>query len=189
MVAKTARFKKDAFPRKAFPLVAGLCLVIGALGFIGCDSDDGDEWVDDHELNTNLVGEWHKDFDGGYSDTYTITPSTISHPQAYPPYANAEIIWVYNFNESKTTGGIIIRRNEANFQAKPYLAVWFNDLESRTSVRLGDAYDTTKDYLTESTDASVATLEEAKKRFKYENAPTYGGGSANQASALTWVNP
>jgi hypothetical protein len=191
MVAGIALFKKDAWARKALPWFVGLCLAVGALGFIGCDSDSGgdDEWVDDNKLNTNLIGKWHANFEGGYSDTYTITANTISHPQAYPAYADAEIIFVYNFNESKTMGGIIIKRKETDFQAKPFLAVWFNDLKSKESVRLGDAYDTTKNWETESTDASVATLDEAKERFNLANAPTYGGASGNGGSPLPWVNP
>ncbi|MDR0524975.1 MAG: hypothetical protein LBG90_03790 [Spirochaetaceae bacterium] len=172
---------RSAFPRKAFPWIAGLCLVIGAWGFLSCKSDDG-EWEDDHELNTNLIGRWHADFEGGYSDDYIITRNTITYNSIF---TNADIVFVYNFNESKTAGGIIIRRNEADVSAAPYTAVWFKDLNPRTSVLLGDAFNAA-DY---TVDISVATLEEAKERFKFANAATYGGGSAQIGSPQLWVNP
>ncbi|MDR0878032.1 MAG: hypothetical protein LBN21_08265 [Treponema sp.] len=171
MSAKYSHAGKSVFAQKILFVFTVVCLAIGALSFVGCplDPDDGDE---SDELNSGLIGTWFADFGGGYTDTYIVTATTISHPDGWPPYADASIEWVYNFNSGGTAGCIIIKRAEDN----KYNAVYFKELTA-TTVLLGDAYDTTITW-PDDTDSSVATLDEAKNRFKPENADTYGGGSA-----------
>ncbi|MHC6202080.1 hypothetical protein ACYULU_02685 [Breznakiellaceae bacterium SP9] len=143
---------------------------------VGCSmsSDDDDGFVDTHELNSGLIGTWFADFGGGYTDTYIVTATTISHPDGFPPYTTASIEYVYNFSD--TAGCIIIKRMEDN----KYTGVFFKDL-SANSVLLGDAFGPAPGY----EDPGVATLELAKEKFKPTNVELYGGGSAQVGSPLT----
>jgi len=177
VVTKVTRKGWRLWPVFFFMTVAALAL---ALVVGGCDNEtDTTNVYPDNYLNLGLMGMWQASGEtdyGPWTDTYTITAGTISHPDGWPVYADAQIAWVYNF--SSTAGCIIIKRQEDS----KYNAVYFKDL-SATSVRLGDAYDTTKDYdAGEDTSSAVNTLEEAKERFKPENAEKYGGGTKQGGS-------
>jgi hypothetical protein len=161
---------------RIFSLFIALFLVISALSFIGCSTDD-DEFVDDHKLNSGLIGTWKLsgsyEYEGvtyDYTDTYVVTANSISHPEAYPPYANASIDYVYNF--SNTAGCLIIKTASAS-----WTAVYFKNLSAAT-VLLGDAYNVANT----AQSPAVGTLEEAKESFKPANASNWGGGAA-QAGA------
>jgi hypothetical protein len=164
---------------RAFSRFFALFFVISALSFVGC-SDEVEDFVDDHKLNSGLIGTWklsgsYEDAEGvhTYTDTYIVTANSISHPEAYPPYTNASIDYVYNF--SNTAGCLIIKTAAAS-----WTAVYFKDLSAAT-VLLGDAYNVA-DY---TQPAAVATLEEAKERFKPENANSWGGGAAQAGTPQT----
>jgi hypothetical protein len=150
-------------------------MVLGALSFTGCPMEGSNAFIDKHKLNPELIGTWEWKSEV-YTDTYKISAGTgnqigvISHPEGYPPYNDAIIVYVYNFSE--TSGCIIINYTDGSNIGR-YNAVYFKDLLSN-SVLLGDAYDPSQ----ENYDASVATFDEAKKRFTPENAETYGGGDA-----------
>jgi hypothetical protein len=170
--------KKALLAKRAFSLFFLLCLVTGAAVFIGCQSEDDDTFVDDHNLNSGLEGTWL--LSGTYPDGYTITinsdgkTGTIEHNPGGFSWQNATIEYVYNFNE--TSGSLIIKREDGK-----YSAVFFNDLSAAT-VRLGDAFDPTPpDY----PDPAVDALEEAKTKFGPEHANEWGGADANMASAQT----
>jgi hypothetical protein len=174
--------------KRAFSLAVALSLVLGALAFMGCPMEGDDSFIDDHKLNAGLVGIWKASgsYESGeqtitWTDTYTITNNTdsgkrlgtISHPDGFPPYNNANIAFVYNFSE--TSGCLIIKYTDGSNNGK-YNAVYFKDLSSG-SVLLGDAYDTAIAYPADN-NSSVATLDEAKVKFAPENADAYGGGAA-----------
>jgi hypothetical protein len=170
---------------RAVSLVLALGFVMGALSLAGCPMED-EEFVDDHKLNQNLIGSWIVSGDG-WSDQFTITAGqTISHPSdfgGYMDYSNASIEYVYNFSE--TAGCLIIKR-----AANKYTAVYFSSLTA-TTVLLGNAYDTNKQYDATNPDAqdpAVDTLELAKERFKPKNADSYGGGSAQTGTPLIKQN-
>ncbi|GHT58232.1 hypothetical protein FACS1894109_12140 [Spirochaetia bacterium] len=165
-------FRKNALLRNTFSLFAVFTLVMGALSLVGCDTDNGGD--PDHELNEKLVGTWFADFGGGYTDTYIVTKTAISHPDGFPAYKAASIEYVDNF--SNTAGCIIIKRTEDD----KYTAVFFKDLSANT-VLLGDAFGPAPDYA----DPGVATLELARERFKPENAENWGGGSAQGGTPQT----
>jgi hypothetical protein len=170
--------------RRAVSLVLALGLVLGALAFMGCPMEE-DTFVDDHKLNTGLIGTWkgsgtYPGEDGtevSWTDTYTITSGsgdilgTIAHPDGWT-WQDANIEYVYNFSDS--AGCLIVKYTDSSNNGK-YNAVYFKDLSSG-SVLLGEAYDTSIIYPAD-TDSSVGTLEEAKTRFAPENAEAYGGGS------------
>jgi hypothetical protein len=173
-------FGQNPLFKRVFSVAFALFLVLGALAFMGCPTESDDSFVDDHKLNAGLVGTW-KGGGEGWTDTYTITDNTanekqlgtISHPEGFPGYNNANIAFVYNFSE--TSGCLIIKYTDSSNNGK-YNAVYFKDLSSG-SVLLGDAYDTSIAYPANN-DSSVATLDEAILRFAPENADAYGGGAA-----------
>jgi hypothetical protein len=127
-------------------------------------------------LNTGLVGTWKASGDG-WTDTYTITAGTgdqigtIGHAEGYT-WTSATIEYVYNFDATSTSGGLIIKYTTDDGTDK-FNAVWFKAL-TETQVLLGDAY-TVADY---TIDSAVDTLEAAKIRFWPANAANYGGGDA-----------
>jgi hypothetical protein len=159
-------------------LLFALSLVCAALAFTGCEHDASHPFTDNHELNSGLVGTWDAS-EEGYKDTYTITVGgRISHNYSYGDldigsYNNAEIAYVYNFN--RTSGCIIMK-----YTSGKYNAVYFKNL-SKTSVLLGDAYDT-ENY---TNDISVATLDAAKQRFSPANASRWGGADAQTGTPQT----
>jgi hypothetical protein len=169
------------YAAQIFSRFFALFLVMGAVLFAGCPMDDGDGDDDDHKLNTGLIGTWKAsgsyEYEGAtydWTDTYIITADNIiSHPEAYPPYANASIGYVYNFSD--TAGCLIIQTAGASFTA-----VYFKNL-SATTVVLGDAFNVADS----SQPVAEATLEEAKERFKHENASRRGGGAAQAGSPQT----
>jgi hypothetical protein len=136
--------------------------------------------TDTHTLNSGLVGTWAASGESSYgpwTDTYTITAGTggqigtITHDEGYT-WTSATIEYVYNFD---ATSGCLIVKYTVDGTNK-YNAVYFKDL-STTQVLLGDAY-TVADY----TSSAVATLAEAKIRFKPENAADYGGGESQMGT-------
>jgi hypothetical protein len=160
-----------SFLRARISCVVFVLVACAALGVLGCKTE-ADEFVDDHKLNSGLVGTWKLEYEGG-SDTYTITATTILHPSGYPALTGT-IKYVYNFSD--TAGCIIVQRNTDD----KYTAVYFKDLTAN-DVLLGDAYDVSISYPNDS-DPAVNTLDEAKARFAPENAENYGGGTAQTGS-------
>jgi hypothetical protein len=191
-MTKKNSFVQCPFFKRTFPLALTLFVVLGALSFTGCPMDGNYSFVDDHKLNAGLIGTWkasgtykgEDETDITWTDTYTITAGTgtqigaISHPEGWT-WQNATIEYVYNFSD--TAGCLIV--GYANGTTNKYNAVYFRDLSSG-SVLLGEAYDTTIAY-PDDTDSSVATLDEAKKRFAPENAEAYGGSSAQTGTPQT----
>ena len=161
-------------------VVVALCVVMAAGLMLGCDTD-GDSWTDDHVLNPNLRGTWVYAYSYTYAgveysgeDIYTITDTTVTDPYGT---TSGSIQYVHHFDKGKTAGFLIIKRNSDN----KFDAVYYKNLTS-TSVIIGNAYDTTKDWQTESTDSAVTDLETAKTRFKDR---TKYGGDLSQAQAST----
>jgi hypothetical protein len=164
-------------PAKRLSVVLFTLALIFSLGLSGCEQEpDGKPFVDDYKLNQALVGTWIGS-GTGWSDTYIITSSAVSHSDGYPSYADASIEHVYNFSE--TAGCIIIKRLEDD----KYTATYFKELQGN-SVLLGDAYDVAIAYPANN-DPAVNTLPEAKERFKPGNAELYGGGTAQGGTPQT----
>ncbi|GHV86718.1 hypothetical protein AGMMS50255_0350 [Spirochaetia bacterium] len=171
-------FRKNALLRNAFSLFAVFALVMGGLSLVGC-APDGNEFVDDRQLNSRLIGTWEYNYEGG-SDVYRVTETTISHITGwgdFTDYSEATIEFVYNF--SNTAGCLIIQRHGT--ADTKYSAVYFKNLTAAT-VLLGDARDISvigwDPENPNAADPAVADLETAKDRFKPENAEMWGGGSA-----------
>jgi hypothetical protein len=152
-------------------LVLVLGLVMGALSLAGCDTDGG--YVDDHTLNTGLIGTW----DSGLGDGYTITATTLNYNGGGFGDFTSTIRYIYNFSE--TAGVIIVEyiTADADWDGSPdptyvgkFQGVYFSSLTANT-VKLGSAY-TVADY---TQPVEVDTLAEAKQKFKPANISLYGG--------------
>jgi hypothetical protein len=161
--------------RARFP---ALFIMFCLLTIAGCEHG-GRAFIDDHQLDSGLVGNWVVSGEG-WSDNYAISSNSVSHPDGFPPYHNAVIEYVYNFNE--TSGCIIVRYTDSEYSGK-YSAVYFKNL-SKSTVLLGDAYDTRIQY-PENNNPSVDTLDEAKLKFRPENASVYGGADAQTGTPQT----
>jgi hypothetical protein len=138
--------------------------------------------TDTHTLNSSLVGTF-KASGAEWTDDYTVTTTSITHESSYQDAittVTGSIEYIYNF--SGTAGCIIIKYTanpDADLVGK-YDAVYFKDL-SADEVLLGSAW-TVEDY---TVPTSVPTLEEAKLRFRPENAADYGGGDAQTGTPQT----
>ncbi|GHV81254.1 hypothetical protein AGMMS49944_30450 [Spirochaetia bacterium] len=159
-------------------LVLVLSLVMGALSLAGCSLEDDDGFVDDHKLNSGLIGTWATEYSG-----YTITDTTIAYSDfgGWGGDFTGTIRYIYNFSE--TAGVVIVEYITADpdFTGSPdpnyaekYDAVYFNSLTTST-VKLGVAYDTSVVYGSGSMAAAVSTLDLAKERFKPANISLWGG--------------
>ncbi|GHV37491.1 hypothetical protein AGMMS49546_05400 [Spirochaetia bacterium] len=148
---------------------------------MGCPTDPPPDRGD--AFNSGLTGTWSADFGNGYIDTYKITDSTVTEEgTGAMAHSTGSIEYVYNF--SSIAGVIIVKFTTYTDDLSSvlpsyslvgrYSAVYFNNLTA-TSVKLGTATDLSKNYMTESTDASVTTLEDAKERFKPTNINLWGG--------------
>ena len=151
--------------RKFKFLFLGVCLLIGALGFVGCDLLGKTDETEKPDLGGNisaLVGTW----DSG-SDSYTITTTTI----VYDDGSNGEwgfsykgnICHVSNFNA--VSGVVIIEYTEAPTSGTSgnFIGIYYRDLTA-TTVKLANSYDP------EGTE--TATLDTAKAKFTQGNADT-----------------
>ncbi|GHV72814.1 hypothetical protein AGMMS49940_01160 [Spirochaetia bacterium] len=168
-VGKTRVFGRVASQRTPVGvLVFVLSLLMGALSLAGC-KDDSDGFIDDGMLNSGLKGTW----DSGAGDGYTITDSTMVYSSTWDSVTTGftgSIEYIYNFSE--TAGVIIVQYTvyDLGFGAEvgQYQGVYFKDLTAST-VKLGSAY--ASDYSV----VEVATLAEAKEKFKPANISLYGG--------------
>ncbi|GHV03172.1 hypothetical protein FACS189485_05610 [Spirochaetia bacterium] len=170
-------FRKNALLRNTFSLFAVFALVIGALPLVGCNDDSG--FVDDHKLNSGLIGIWSYG-----SDAYTINADTLVYTSTYEGVTTgftSSIEYIYNFSE---TAGVII----VEYTTKPtyydydaswnpinphepegsFIGIYFRNLTAAT-VKLGSAYEA------DFSEVEVATLAEAKEKFKPANISLYGG--------------
>jgi hypothetical protein len=175
--------KIRAFGR-VLSLFLALGLVIGALSLLGCDLDDDDDFVDDHQLNSRLVGNWKLHYEGSYeSGGETIEYSgdeeykidaiaktiTLNDTGSFSSFTGS-IEYVYNFSE--TAGVLIIKYTENTDDTKKnkYSAVYFRNLTA-TTVKLGAPYDASDT----SAPVEVDSLAAAKEKFKPANISLYGG--------------
>jgi len=149
------------------------CLSMTLL-FTGCKMDD-DELIDDHKLNSALIGTW-ADSTGG--DGYTITADHLSYNSGYSNDYAGTIKYISNF--SATAGVIII---EYDTDSKPlyfdwtqtpptplplrgdFIGIYYHSLRPGISVRMGGAY--------EGGGAEKASLDAAIKAFTMGNEGTY----------------
>jgi hypothetical protein len=178
MAAGIALFKKDAWARKALPWFVGLCLVAGALGFLGCDSDGGGGGGEETpilESNSPLIGKW-----SGNGDEYIITATTLSYGYSGSIGYAGTIRYVSKFSD---TAGVIIIEYDDDKRQKYYEydenwnpvgdpsygpgkfhATYYENLTS-SSIKLAGVY--------KSGGAEQATLEKAKQEFTMGNKGTY----------------
>jgi hypothetical protein len=163
-----------------------LFLVMGMLSFIGCKTDD-DDFVDDHKLNTGLIGTWKGDFGDGDYDQYIISETTLKQEDTFGTNTSGTIAYIYNFSE---TAGVLIIKYAPGSTFYAYLdvgnkygAIYFNGIKAQ-SVKLGGATnfklsDEEKvdwpDYFTD--------LDEAKQKFAPGNIDKYSG-DLSDASTL-----
>ncbi|MCL2126617.1 MAG: hypothetical protein FWH38_00045 [Treponema sp.] len=167
--------------RGAFALCVFFCL-FAALLLIGCKTGD-DDFVDDQQLNSRLLGSWQ---DGSWSDEgdyddYTVTGTDVTYSYGGVGYEMMSyagtIEYVSNF--SKDAGVIIIKYypgSEASYYDDDYnllplkgdyLGIYYRNLKPGVSVQIGGAY--------VADGAEESTLEAAKAAFTKGNMGTYMG--------------
>jgi hypothetical protein len=161
-------FGQSLFFKRAFSVTFALFLVLGALGFVGCnpDPDPGEENGD----ITPLLGTWK---DPTFNDIYTITATTADYDMmGSGNFDEATIEFVRNF--SADSGVIIIKYKTAKAGGRTYGAVYYRELkteEGTTSAKMGNAglYDDNWDDIT----PAITTLEAAKEQFTLDNGDGY----------------
>jgi hypothetical protein len=158
-----------------------ICVAIAALVLAACEHNP---FHDDGKLNPLLIGRFVLQDDGTleytFKDEIICTETTLTYNSVYNGVSSylskaGTIEYVYNFNS--TSGCLILKYTAGDYIGK-YGAMYFSHA-SRDSVRWGDAYDV-EDY---TRPTAVNTLEEAKEKFKPENANRYGGADALAATA------
>jgi hypothetical protein len=166
------------FARKTFAFAVLFCLS-AALLITGCKEDAGGSGdpVDDHKLNSNLIGTWSSPYD----DEYVITANKITYDDGgYGGGSAGTIRYVSNFTSS---AGVIIIEYDADHKASYYeyddsyniigslplkgdfIGVYYKNLKPGVSVSLGGAYIYGG--------AEEATLDDAKKAFTAGNEGKY----------------
>lgn len=162
--------------RGVFALSVLLCLSAALLA--SCNMGEDDDFVDDHLLNSKLIGTWE---DTQNSDSYTITENHLTYQYGSTINYAGTIEYVSNFTD---TAGVIIIKYDADHKptyydsndnyGKPehivplkgeYVGVYFKELDLGVSVKIGGAY--------VAGGAEEATLENAKKAFTLDNEGTY----------------
>jgi hypothetical protein len=157
-------------------LAAVFCLS-AALLFSGCQPED-DSFVDDHRLNSQLIGTWTN---SQFGDSYTITSTYLSYGYGndFISYAGA-VRYVSNFSED--AGVIIIEYDDDHKATYPeyddewnvigtlplkgnFIGIYYKELKSGVSVKMGGAY--------ADGGAEEATLDAAKKAFTLGNEGNY----------------
>ena len=175
-VKEFAMSRKMAMLKKGVALFTVLCVVMVCGLILGCDTDGGDTSSNSTTADSKLIGTWYFAGTGWYNE-YRITATTFSYDGGgYGGFTDRPIEYVFYFDKTKAAGFIVYKDNDGNYDA-----AYFKDL-TNTTIIMGTAYDTTKNWETESTSAAVATLNEAKTRFidraKY-------GGDLGAAAVLT----
>ena len=131
-------------------LTIALFLSAGLL-FTSCKTDE-DNFVDDHQLNANLIGTWTS----GWGDGYKITADHLTYYSSVTTssISNAGTIrYIVNFSNS---AGVIIIQYDSDHKASyldytktppaplplkgDYIGVYYKDLKPGVSVQMGGAY-------------------------------------------------
>lgn len=160
-----------------------ICVAAAALALAACEHNP---FYDDGKLNPLLIGRFFGAFTSEYgssTDEYICDGTAIARNTQFnddPTGSWAGTIeHVYNFNS--TSGCLIVKYR--TFEGEPYAgmydALYFSHASDK-SVWWGSAW-TVEDW---TIPTAVGTLEEAKEKFKPENATLYGGTSAQVGDAL-----
>jgi hypothetical protein len=162
-------FGQSPFFKRAFSVTFALFLVLGALGFVGCnpDPDPGEQSGD----ITPLLGTWK---DPTYNDVYTITATNADYADTYGTDDKGIVEFVRNF--SSDSGVIIVKYETAKANGRTYGAVYYRELKTTggtTSVKMGSAgrYDADNGYA--DITPIITTLEAAKEQFTLDNGDGY----------------
>ena len=105
-------FHPKSLRRTLVRSVSTLCILsclIAVLLFAGCNSEDDGDFVDDHKLNTALIGTWE---DTANYDGYAIADTKIEY-FGFAEYSGT-IQYVLNFTSAKDAGVIIIEYDTEN---------------------------------------------------------------------------
>jgi hypothetical protein len=150
-------------------------LILSVIFLMGCDTDP-DDFVDDHKLNSKLIGTWTSNG----MDKYVIDQGTLTYYgwMGSIDYSGT-IEYVSNFTSKKNSGVIIIKYNADNklvwydydpetWEETPkpeqpegdYYGIYFSKLTAN-SVELSSTSDQKNNY----GPSETVTLEQAKKRF------------------------
>jgi hypothetical protein len=164
--------------RKVFALAVVLCLSAAFL-FSGCQTED--DFVDDHTLNSQLIGTWVSTYD----DSYVIEKTGTGHKLTYYGYNDmisyaGVIRYVSNFSED---AGVIIIEYDDDHKASydeydddwnvvstlplkgKFIGIYYKEFKPGVSVKMGGSY--------VDGGAEEATLDTAKKAFTLGNEGDY----------------
>jgi hypothetical protein len=198
MFTQFASVGKRPLVSRVVSLFFMLCLVVGVAFFTGCDTDGDDEFVDDNQLKSSLVGTWKYAFpdNAGYESYSISNTSTLTKTEDWgggPNVAFSGII-VHVSNFSDTAGVIIIKYEsgkekqwysyDSNYNATliprtgDFYGIYFTDLTAST-VKLADTADTSHNY----GPTETATLNQAISKFTAGAVGNFVDWSVVQAQA------
>ncbi|MDR2419503.1 MAG: hypothetical protein LBD79_10705 [Treponema sp.] len=162
--------------RKFGFLLLGVCLVLGALGFVGCETGGDEE-------NYSLVGVWSSGSDG-----YLISKNTLTYEGfkdlEHPEWSDYNFTGTIKNNPDFTqkAGVIIVEYTKKPIYGKynddwkltggeaptnSFMGIYWQELTT-SSVRLANSYDSTD---TE-TETEAESLDDAEKKFTQDNEGT-----------------
>jgi hypothetical protein len=182
MVAGIALFKKDAWARKALPWFVGLCLAVGALGFIGCDSDGGGGG------GGSILGNWehNRGTDGISKITVSSTNFKYEDVTEYQgtEYSSVSAGTIEDTTNTEGQAGVIIFKvTEDTYNSSEvgkYTAAYWKELTD-TTVSMSTAYKAKGGDGADKNDnaAFFTSLDDAKAQFTLGNngvwIGTWGG--------------
>jgi hypothetical protein len=155
------------------------CLFTAFLA-VSCNTDTNDDrgFIDDHKLNSDLIGIWTSE----YGDSYTITGNYLSYGYGGILDYAGTIRYVSNFTNS---AGVFIIEYDSDKKPAYYedghwedaghiippngdfIGIYYKNLKSGVSVSIGGAY--------VDGGAEKPTLDEAKNTFTSGNEGSYMG--------------
>jgi hypothetical protein len=158
--------------RGVFALAVMFCL--SALLFTGCNDNS---FVDDHKLNSNLIGTWTST----YGDNNTITADRFTYDDGYGGMYAGTIRYVSNFSDN---AGVIIIEYDADKKPTYYettedygdpnktvplkgnfIGIYYKDFKPGVSVSMAQAYI--------NHGAEQPTLDAAVSAFNVDTVGTY----------------
>jgi hypothetical protein len=175
--ASLLRKRSKAMLKKVSYLVFALCLVVGAMSFLGCSESDDSEFFDRQFIP---YGKWESNWDDGASggvDTYTIETGTLKY-SSQSVYGNSawEATIEVAVDFSSHAGVLIVKYTTApsgsmagHTSGKDYTGVYYTNYSS-TLIDMGDAWE--PDF---SSRVETTTLNEALATFTEGNAGTHIG--------------
>ena len=157
--------RPGSFRRHFMRGVFALFCLFTVILFTGCDLEPNN-FIDDHQLNSNLIGTWRDYYEGTSYDDYIITAARLDYDSGGIGYGGT-IEYVSNFSEN--AGVIIIKYDTSDFKLADvgkYIGVYYRSLSAGTvemSTAINDDWSS----------AATVTKEQAESKFTEGNSGDY----------------